>query len=413
MRYLDFLSANRRFLAFGFLLTFASSFGQTFYVALFGAELRAEFDLTNAAFGAIFSGATIASAVLLVWLGRLIDRVDLRLYTACAALALVLAMVGIFLAPGLWAFVPALFVLRLAGQGLMPHISNTAMARYFDADRGKAVSVTSLGMPVGEALLPLATVGLIAALGWRDAWLAVAAAFAVSMAVLLPVLLEGHAARHAAFEARVAGESAAGARTWTGGEVLRDPAYLAVTALFLAYPFIGTGLFFHQAWIAGARGWPLELMAGGFVLFALGKVAASLATGPLVDRFGSTRLFPTIALPMAATLLVLALFEGPFVPFVYLGLFGLGTGMLQPMMSGFLAERYGVANYGSIRAVSSAIMVLSTAAAPASFGWLFDAGVGIGTLALGGIAYTGVAAVFAWAVPGGRLAGRRRESGAR
>src|SRR3546814_18608118 len=89
-----------------------------------------------------------------------------------------------------------------------------------------------------------------------------------------------------------------------------------------------------------------------------------LSIGPVVDRYGAVRLFPAIALPMVAVLAVLALFDGAFVPFAYLGLFGLGSGMLQPMMSGFLATLYGVANYCAIRAVPSAIMVVSRSAEP-------------------------------------------------
>src|SRR3546814_5402170 len=147
----------------------------------------------------MFAGATVASAILLVWLGRLIDRVDLRLYAGCAAAALVLAMALIGVASDLWTFIPALFLLRMAGQGLMPHVSNTAMSRYFDADRGKAVSVTGLGLPTGEALRPLVAVGLIGLLGWRAAGLAVAAAFAAALALALPVLLKGQANRPAAF----------------------------------------------------------------------------------------------------------------------------------------------------------------------------------------------------------------------
>lgn len=405
MRYFDFLYANRRFLAFGLLMTFASSFGQTFYVSLFGAELRTEFGLSNTAFGSIFSGATIASAILLVFLGRLIDRVDLRLYTACAVAALLAAMAGVALAPGLWAFVPALFLLRMSGQGLMPHIANTAMARYFEADRGKAVSVTGLGMPTGEAILPMVAVALLAATDWRTAWFAIAGVFALAMVAGVPALLKGQGARHAAWQARMAENAArpgGGPRAFTAREVLRDARYLSVTALFLSYPFIGTGLFFHQVWIAQDRGWALETMALGFTLFAVAKVATALTIGPVVDRMGATRLFPVITVPMLAVLGVLAGFDGWYVPLAYFTLFGLGSGMLQPLMSGFLAENFGVANYGSIRAVSSAIMVLSTAAAPASFGFLFDHGVSVPALAAGASVYVAAAGILAWAVPRGR-----------
>ena len=88
MIYLTFLRSNFRFIGFGFLLTMLSSYGQTFYVALYGTEIRAEFGLGHGSFGAVFSTVSIVAAVSLVWLGRLIDRVDLRRYTAVTLIAL-------------------------------------------------------------------------------------------------------------------------------------------------------------------------------------------------------------------------------------------------------------------------------------------------------------------------------------
>lgn len=92
MSYLLFLRNNWRFVGFGFVLSLSSSFGQTFYIALSGADIRAEFGLTHGGFGSWFAVATIASAASLVWLGRVIDRIDLRLYTAMVCCGLVTAM---------------------------------------------------------------------------------------------------------------------------------------------------------------------------------------------------------------------------------------------------------------------------------------------------------------------------------
>ena len=80
--YLAFLWRHRRFLGFGALLAGSSSFGQTWFVSLFGAEIREAFGLGHAGFGAVYSLATVASGVLLLWVGRLIDRLSLRRYTA-------------------------------------------------------------------------------------------------------------------------------------------------------------------------------------------------------------------------------------------------------------------------------------------------------------------------------------------
>ena len=72
--YLAFVRANPLFLGFGFTLTFFSSFGQTYFVSTFGDSIRATFDLTEAEWGASYGGATAAAGLLLVWVGRYIDR---------------------------------------------------------------------------------------------------------------------------------------------------------------------------------------------------------------------------------------------------------------------------------------------------------------------------------------------------
>ena len=79
-----------------------------------------------------------------------------------------------------------LFVLRLSGQGLMAHISQTSAARHFHADRGKALSVVSLGFPLSEAIVPTITVAAIALTGWRTTW--TSAAF-VGALILLPSVM--------------------------------------------------------------------------------------------------------------------------------------------------------------------------------------------------------------------------------
>jgi MFS family permease len=203
MSYLWFLRDNWRFVGFGFIMSASSSFGQTFYIALSGADIRAEFGLTHGGFGTWFAVATIASAATLVWLGRMIDRVDLRWYTVAACSGLILSMLVIAAAPTIAILVVGLYLARLTGQGLMIHISNTSMGRYFDADRGKAVSVAAMGQSFGEAVLPAIIVVLIVQIGWRGAWFAAAAVVAGALAVLVPWLMRGYGERHRAHLERV------------------------------------------------------------------------------------------------------------------------------------------------------------------------------------------------------------------
>ena len=176
MSYWQVLRAEPRFLAFGFLMAFFSSFGQTFFIALFSAELRADFGLSHGGFGSVYSLATLTSAALMVWVGRLIDKVDLRLYAAlvCAGIALACLVMAASPTSGLVFLFLAIFLLRFTGQGLMSHIALTAMARRYRRERGRALAAASLGFPIGEGLFPLAIVWALTLVDWRWIWLALA-----------------------------------------------------------------------------------------------------------------------------------------------------------------------------------------------------------------------------------------------
>ena len=399
MSYLIFLRAHWRFVGFGAFLTFLSSFGQTFYVALYGADIRAEFGLSNAGFGAWFSAASIVSALLLPWIGKLIDHVDLRLYAVLTMGALFTGMALISQASTIWLFGLAVFLVRFCGQGLCIHIASTGMARYFPQERGKALSLSGLGLASGEAVLPTITVLLIVWLGWHQAWLATAGMVALIGVLILPVLLQGFDKRHQAYLSREVSGQAGGQddRSWTRGQVLADPGFYALMALLLSFPYMATAVFFHQGFIADAQGWSLELIAGGFFALAVVKVVTSLFLGPVIDRYSATRLVPAIAVPFTLALAVILIPQNVIVPFVYLGLFGVTIGMLQPIMSAMLAERYGTGHLGAIRSMAIAVFVFAAAVAPVTLGWLLDAEVLLDAIVLSFMVYvvvTGVVAQF-------------------
>lgn len=394
--YLRFLLAHRRFLGFGFLLAALSGSGQTYLISLFGAEFRAAFDLSNGEFGALYSGATTVSGIGLLWLGRALDRVDLRLFTG---LVLAGAVAGCALAAGAAnaaMLALAFLLLRLCGQGLMMHTAQTAMARYFDRDRGKAVGLASLGLPAGEAVFPMLVVVAIAGLGWRATWLAIGALLLTLALPLALWLLRGHGERRAELSRRAdAGEGRAAVPQWRAGQVVRDWRFHALLAAVLSAPFILTALFFHQVPLAAEKGWQLAWLARSFTAFAAGHIGALLLTGPLVDRTGARRLVRFYLTPMALALLTLAAFDAPWAAPVYLGLAGLSMGLSGTLVGSLWPELYGTRHLGAIRSLVQAAMVLSTAAAPVLVGVLLDIGVTLATVALGLLAWVVLASAVA------------------
>jgi len=177
-----------RLVIFGFLLSLFSSFGQTFFIALFGAEIRAEYGLSNGGFGAIYSLANLTSGLIMIWLGAVLDRMSLLRYAAGATAALGAACVLMALGQSAVLLALALFGLRLSGQGMLSHAAVTGMARAFQRSRGKAIAIAALGHPAGEALLPIGAVGAAALLGWRGVWLGAAALLLAALLSLIALL---------------------------------------------------------------------------------------------------------------------------------------------------------------------------------------------------------------------------------
>jgi MFS family permease len=370
---LAFYGRNAWWLATGFLLTFGSSFGQTFFIALFAGGFREEFGLTNGEWGGIYTVATLASAATLAQVGRLADTMPLVRLAGAIALLYALAASLMMLATGPVMLALAVFGLRFCGQGMMSHISMTAMARWFRANRARAIAISVLGFPLGEALLPIVAVPLIETFGWRTAWGVVAAVILLALLPLVLLLLS----RERTPQGEGGGESAVGmhGRHWTRGEVLRSWTFWVLMPGILAPPFIGTCVFFHQVHISEVRDFSLATMALGFPLYAAIVVTTSFVAGFVVDKIGPTRLLPVLLLPLACAIPVLSLPGGVSIWFLTLTGVGVSQGVMITMVGSLWPTLYGTRWIGGVKALATSMMVVSTAAGPGITGWLIDLGI--------------------------------------
>jgi MFS family permease len=370
----QFLVSNFRWLATGFLLTFASSFGQTWFISLFAGEIREAHGLTNGAWGGLYTIATLASAALLFSRGALVDTMRLSRLALAVCLLFALATAIVALAPSVWLLGVGVFLLRFCGQGMFPHMAVTSMGRWFHATRGRAVAIASLGHPLGEAILPLVFVGLIATAGWRETWGIAGGAILV---VVLPLLFILLAKDRQPQGDTVTGETSAGlgGAHWQRRDLVRHWLFYAILPLFLTPPFIGTVIFFQQVNVAEVKGWTLAEMAPGYVVWASVSVAAGLIAGWACDRFGPERLMPVLLLPMGAGLLLLAPAEAPQTWFAVLGIMAMTQGAASSFLGAFLPRVYGTRHLGAVRSLQTVIMVISTAIGPGITGVMIDAGV--------------------------------------
>jgi len=389
MKAFSFLYTNRRFLGFGLACTLASNFGQTFFIALFGGHIRVDFGLSHAEFGALYSTATLISGTVILWAGRLIDRVDLRLYASVVIVGLALAAAGMAVAQSLITLGIALVGLRLFGQGLLRHTAVVSQARYFTHTRGRAMSIVGLGFPIAEATFPALLLMILSVLNWREAWGWMALYIAIIHLPLVLWLLKGHGERHQNFQDRLATEDESLAAL-TSRSIAADWRFQLIVPASLMGPFMMTGLFFHQLAIAEAKGWSVELVAASFPAFAAATLVSSLVTGSLVDRFGPGRVLPFFVWPQVLALVVIATTNAPFSLPVYLALGGLTTGASTVLISAAWAETFGVRHLGKVRSLTSSLAVLSTAISPVWAGELLDRGWNVETIALAAAMITAV-----------------------
>jgi MFS family permease len=374
-----FLRRSGHALGFGFLLTFSSSIGQTYFISLFAGAWRAELGLSHGAFGGLYALATMASAALLVWIGKSADRFDparLSLVTLAllAGSALLVAQ-----AESLFWLTIGLFGLRLGGQGMLSHLAMTSMARWFARERGRALGIAMLGYPAGEALFPFLLSLLLSLFAWRQIWVGIAL---VVVAALMPAVLwlgrqvrrRGQGPLDPQPSSPANGRQGA---SWTRAQVLRDARFYALLPGLLAPPFIITGVLFHQVHLVGVKGWTLAGFTACYPLYAASAMAVALGAGWLVDRFGVARILPFYLLPLALGSALLGGGDAFASAAAFMALMGATAGGATIVLGAIWPELYGTGHLGAIRALAVALTVLATAMAPGIMGWLIDQGVRI------------------------------------
>jgi MFS family permease len=180
---IDIVKSNFKIIIFGFVFTFFSCIGQSFFIGLFNSNIRDELNITHGEFGTIYGIATLCSSLTLIWLGKKIDDLKLINYSLLVVTFLSLAALFFSFVNGLIFLAIGIFFLRLSGQGLMTHTASVAIIRFFERSRGKALSYTWIGMSFGEFFLPVIIVYFLTFIYWRSLW----QGFAIIIILLLPI----------------------------------------------------------------------------------------------------------------------------------------------------------------------------------------------------------------------------------
>lgn len=371
MTVLDLLRSSPRYLAFGFLHFFFSIVGQTVFISLFVERMTEGLGWGEQTFAGIYSGVTLAAAFSLPFVGTWVDRLRVRYVSTAAAAVLVVGLVTLGAARDPWLLIPALFVVRLGGQGVLPLIGSTAIGRYFTEGRSKALSASLIGISAAEVVVPPLAVWGMGRLGYGPVWwLAAAAVVAVFLPAVWLLVRRRDAFQRADTVARqlaASSPSETGGRSWSRAEVLADPRFYLLLPALILIPFLFTGLVFNQAILTEQRGYTATLFALGLSTYGATRVVCLLLAGVAADRVGVLRLLRFVHLPALLALACLIVIGDSWSVPAFFGLAALTAGVESVIWPALWAERYGPRYLGSIKSMIRVVVVFASATAPIAF----------------------------------------------
>ena len=377
-----FKNLSLKVILFGFIFTFFSSFGQSYFIGIFNYSIRTDLSITHGQFGTIYASATLLSSIVLIWVGKKID--DMSVFKFSIFVIILLSFACYFFST--IKIIPLLFIgiffLRLSGQGLMSHTAATTIARYFEKTRGKALSVTWLGLSAAEFILPVLMVYLLTITSWQNIWISISLLVLILLPIASFTLIKKLKLDSREDSKDYNQKINTNIKQWTRSEVLKDYRFYVVILNMLSMPSIATGVFVYQSFIISSKNWGPFIMAQSFMVYSIMSVITLSLSGYLIDRYTSRKLLIYMNIPLFIASLTLFLFDSSFSSFVFLGLIGVTNGFANVLGSSTWAEIYGVKYIGGIKALTSGLMVFATATGTAVFGILIDNGYTINSIAI-------------------------------
>ena len=367
-----FNSLKFKVILFGFIFTFFSSFGQSYFLGLFNSSIRETLSITHGQFGTIYASATLCSSLLLIWVGKKIDDVNIFKFAFFVIVLLSFACFFFSKISSVLLLFIAIFLMRFSGQGLMSHTASTTISRYFTKTRGKALSISWFGLSSAEFIMPVLMVYLLTIISWQNLWVI----FSIIVLIFLPIvsfsLIKNlNLNSRESQDENIKDEEI---KQWKRIEVIKDYRFYIISLNMLAMPWIFTGFAVFQSFVQTSKGWGPYTIAQSFMSYSIFSVLTLFLSGYLIDKFTSRKLLIFMNIPLLLSAIVLFFFDTPIIAFVFLGLVGISNGFANILGSSTWAELYGVKYIGSIKALTTALMVFATAFGTALYGFLIDIG---------------------------------------
>ncbi|MFO7975670.1 MAG: MFS transporter [Candidatus Hydrogenedentota bacterium] len=377
-------------LAAGTLGVLMSVPGQTMGVSVFTDSLLGVLAMSRTQLSIAYMAGTVASAVLLPYAGRVYDRLGARTAAAAASLSLAAVLLllsradvlvnGIALASGVnetfcafLVMLPLFFALRLCGQGILTLASLNMVAKWFERRRGMAFGISGVFTALGLSSAPMALDSMIGVLGWRGAWMAMAAILAM---FFMPLALALYRDNPEACELLPDGRSKLGGNGSDASgpepckclrEVRRTAVFwvfslsLALSALYM------TGLTFHIVSVFETAGMTRTNAVSVFLPMSAVAVTVHLSAGWLSDRMALTYLLGLMLFGLGVSMMALILLAPGWPVALLIAGNGLSQGLFALLSAVTWAKLFGRTHLGAISGFNMSIVVFHSALGPILF----------------------------------------------
>ncbi|MEM9701297.1 MAG: MFS transporter [Planctomycetota bacterium] len=374
------------------LLHVGTNVGQTHGIGVFNPFIRDDLKIEETALTTAYLIASLAAAVPLPLVGRLIDRHGLQAVAVCLVTGLAGACAITASATNLIVLTLGFFLLRTLGQGALTLVAANTPAMWFDRRLGLAAGLVGLGQSAGIAVMPALFLFVVdgfgdvedgdgfAGLGWRTGYVTLGLANA---AVLLPILLFVYRNRPADVGQTLDGGAAptdpSEALPGTASAAISDtPARQSLTAAeaYRTFPFwfvagtqataglIVTAIFFHLLTMLDERGVSGTDAAFCYTVFAGAMASCQFLGGLSADKVPPRFLVSLFGLLQASGCGLLLIVQSAATAWTTMALLGSAQGLLIATINVLWPRFFGVTALGTIRGSVQTIVVAACPVGP-------------------------------------------------
>lgn len=365
-----------------FFSSVASAAQQNPTIGVFLKPITEDFGWSRSTIAGAVAIGTLAGGFIAVGVGPIIDRFGARWILFVSFLVAGLASISIGHINALWQLYAAIFMSRVALQGVINLTNQTVVAKWFVKSRGRAMAIANLGQRIGGGVIPFVAQQIILLFNWRTASISVG--IIVMGLTLIPVAtwlrrqpqdmglrpdgipLEGTDGQNDT-QSPLPLE-----RNFTLQEAIRSRPFWIITAALCLTNFVNTGINFNLIAHMTDSGLSNGQAATIVLIWALTGVPGTFYTGLMAEKHSLRMLMILLTFGVASGILLFIHINNMAIGILFALIHGACFAGTLLVLQILLADYYGSKSLGALRGITTPIQMGANAIGPLSAALVFD-----------------------------------------